>query len=221
MSLKNIFLLATCFWLNGLNLWANEEESVILQPSEEPKKLEAESGPDDQEEKPAAPIDIKKMKAGIKALFAQDVVIFSDNNVGTSFAPGVGAMFEYAWFDFLSIGAQIDTRFNISKEITYFDIDAFAKAPFAIGFTKPIPDFYVIVPLGLSLGVFASDKLKLAKGLNAGIMVGKEFFFAQSYGVLLELGYAYRYLSGETTANRNFSLHFHELMANLGFTFRF
>jgi hypothetical protein len=166
-----------------------------------------------------------RMKVLAKGLFSHDFMTFSINevgNTGKTAAFGGGASFEYPLLDFLQLGAEFNTQIEVSREFHYFDINAFAKFPFAIALNNSIPHFFVRVPVGFSLARFSSAKISLKslpKGLNAGVSLGKEFFFAQRFGILLEGGYLYRYLGGELTNNNKFAVHFHEFSLSVGFSY--
>jgi hypothetical protein len=208
----------------SVGLLAQEPRIHEMRPQGEPKKS---AEPNKAKEKYIAPEN--RMRVGVKGLFGQDIRVFfvgeSERKVGLAPAVGVGAIFDYPLFYFLSLGAQFDTRFGVTKksrEFISFDINAFVKTPFSLGVSKPFPNFYLLIPVGFSLGRVLSEQVKLKsiyKGVNFGGFLGKEFFFAERYGVLIEAGYAYRYLGAETQDGTKFSIHFHQIAANVGFTF--
>lgn len=220
----NLLLGSVCLFANGEQ--TNHEQKTTT------AKNHQEQGKNEENSPTIAPES--RMRVGVKGHFSHDVIVYyrenlptethSGGRIGTTPAFGFGAIFEYPFYDFLSVGAQFDTKFIRSNELMHFDIDAFVKMPFTLGFTHPISNFYFSAPLGLSLGRFSSNRLKLGtipKGMNAGILFGKEFFFAQRFGILIEAGYGYRYLGAKTSSGKEFSMHFHELAANVGFTFGF
>lgn len=184
--------------LNSLCLFAYEEQKIVTPES--------------------------KMKVGLKGSFAQEFIVFSTGHVGKIPALGFAGFYEYPLLSFLSLGVQFNTHLDIFRELMYFDTNLFLKAPFKLDLIRPIPNFYLAIPIGFSLGLFLSDKLKLnsiPKGVNLGGLLGKEFFFAEMFGLSVEAGYVYRYLGGKTDKEKRFSMHFHELVANIGFSFGF
>lgn len=216
----------SCFFLSLLLcsacLFAEEQPQIAKQEEQnvnEPKTSPAKDNP--PKEKEIAPE--RRIKVGVKGLFAQEFLTFSTAHLGQAPVMGLGGIFEYP-LEYVSLGGQFDTGFAMSREFTFFDINAFAKAPFAITITTPIPNFYVALPIGLSLGRFSSEKVELKsipKGFNVGGKLGKDFFFNERFGILVEAGYVYRYLGAESKSGVGFSLHFHELMANVGLTVGF
>lgn len=165
-------------------------------------------------------------KVSVKGVFAKDFVIFSGVKdlpaAGYGIAMGVGAAFEYPIVPIFALGLQGNASWELeSKGPSYYDIDGLFKFQFDLVENAVASNIYLSFPVGLSLMPWQLTK-DLNIGFNASGFVGSHFHFAERYGFFVEAGYLYRYMPVVfTPSNVPVTLHFHEIAANIGFSFGF
>lgn len=167
------------------------------------------------------------MRVGLKGIVGAEFLNYvrgEKSDLGRSSVFGVGASFEYPLLPYFFPGAYFRTQFEPFGKLISFDIDATAKLPFTVKTKEFSTDFYLLIPAGFSFARVKDSSSSLSSlpiGGNVGVFLGKDFFFHHRFGVAVDVGYSYRYLSAKTNIGKHVAIHAQELAANIGVTFRF
>lgn len=140
----------------------------------------------------------------------------------STFALAPSIAFEYPIHDHFSLLGKFATEFiPLQSGYVMFDINVGGKIPFSFSASHL---FYLTIPVGLSTGLLPVENLTLRSkplGINAGVLLGQEFFFQHQLGLYVELGYQYRYTRMTNKRGIDFFAHFHQPAVNIGVTYRF
>jgi hypothetical protein len=161
----------------------------------------------------------------LKAAFAKDFVIASSDSFQKeiellkTLEIGPAATFEYQLLDFLSLGVQYQSLFEIGSKVAYQDFDVVTKFIFSSSKNDKSELFFAI-PAGLSVMTDGNGLFATGTGFNLGAFVGGNYFFNNYLGASYEVGYLYRRINTKIE-HMKIDFNFHEIAASLGLIVRF